>query len=440
MRRLALVALLFGLAAPLASAAEGEWEWEIPDDMTVEAQRPEGAIVTFVVRARYDGEEADVTCDPPSGSIFRIRRTDVDCEAKLEEEDDREDFRITVRDTTGPVLTLPANITVETSDPTGAVVTFTASASDVVDGPRPISCNPPSGTHFAHGTSRVNCSASDTRGNSTTGGFDITVTFPRGDPRITVPPDMTVEATSFAGAVVTYTASAVDRRDRPIPVSCNPPSGATFPLGTTTVTCTATDDGETEAERFKITVADRTMPVLTIPANKNLRTTRRLGVVVKFTASAIDAVDGGVVTTCTPPSGSLFSRGATVVTCVAGDRRGNVAVGKFTISVALVRAVRSASALFAPQAGARVRGTSVLRWRAVRKARFYNVQVYRNGRKILSRWPKRPRMRLGRSWTYQGRRFRLKRGVYVWYVWPAFGVPANPRYGKMLGGSSFRVV
>ena len=132
-------------------------------------------------------------------------------------------------------------------------------------------------------------------------------------------------------------------------------------------------------------------------------------------------------------------RGATVVTCVAGDRRGNVAVGKFTISVALVRTVRSASALFAPQAGARVRGPSVLRWRAVRKARFYNVQVYRNGRKILSRWPKRPRMRLGRSWTYQGRRFRLKRGVYVWYVWPAFGVPANPRYGKMLGKSSFRV-
>ena len=81
----------------------------------------------------------------------------------------------------------------------------------------------------------------------------------------------------------------------------------------------------------------------------------------------------------------------------------------------------------------------MLRWRAVPKAKFYNAQVYRNGRKILSLWPQRPRLKLTRSWQHGGRTFRLKPGVYTWYVWPGFGTLASPRFGKLLGQSSFRV-
>jgi hypothetical protein len=80
-----------------------------------------------------------------------------------------------------------------------------------------------------------------------------------------------------------------------------------------------------------------------------------------------------------------------------------------------------------------------LRWRAVRRARFYNVQVYRKGRKILSIWPRKTRLKLQKRWKYNGKTFRLTAGSYTWIVWPAFGTQAKPRYGAMLGRSTFRI-
>ncbi len=45
-----------------------------------------------------------------------------------------------------------------------------------------------------------------------------------------------------AGAVVTFaTPTAIDAVDGPMPVTCTPPSGATFPVGVTSVVCSATD-------------------------------------------------------------------------------------------------------------------------------------------------------------------------------------------------------
>jgi len=58
--------------------------------------------------------------------------------------------------------------------------------------------------------------------------------------------DTTVDATSPAGATVTYKAPAVTDGDDPSPPAavCTPPSGSTFAIGTTTVTCTATDSDD----------------------------------------------------------------------------------------------------------------------------------------------------------------------------------------------------
>ena len=56
-------------------------------------------------------------------------------------------------------------------------------------------------------------------------GFAAPVASAADPPVVTVPSDMTVEAQSFAGAAVTYTASAVDHKGDPIPVTCNPLRG-----------------------------------------------------------------------------------------------------------------------------------------------------------------------------------------------------------------------
>jgi len=60
-------------------------------------------------------------------------------------------------------------------------------------------------------------------------------------PVLTTPARIVVDATGPDGAAVSYAASAVDDVDGPVTVTCLPPSGATFAIGTTTVTCTASD-------------------------------------------------------------------------------------------------------------------------------------------------------------------------------------------------------
>ena len=101
-------------------------------------------------------------------------------------------------------------------------------------------------------------------------------------PTVTVPANMTVEATGPTGAVVTYTASARAFNGQELPVTCDAPSGSTFSLGARVVACTATHGGQTTTERFTVTVVDRTPPRVTVPPDKNLRTRNRAGVAVRY--------------------------------------------------------------------------------------------------------------------------------------------------------------
>ncbi|MFO1370942.1 MAG: HYR domain-containing protein [Candidatus Competibacteraceae bacterium] len=79
------------------------------------------------------------------------------------------------RDTTPPVLNLPADITVEATSPSGAAVTYSASATDDVDGPVPVKCAPASGSTFPIGTTTVSCTATDNAGNQASGSFKVKV-------------------------------------------------------------------------------------------------------------------------------------------------------------------------------------------------------------------------------------------------------------------------
>jgi hypothetical protein len=80
----------------------------------------------------------------------------------------------------------------------------------------------------------------------------------------------------------------------------------------------------------------------------------------------------------------------------------------------------------------------LLRWRRARGADYYNVQVFRHGRKILSAWPRRPRLQLKKSWTFRGRRYRLTSSRYRWYVWPGYGRRSDERYGRLIRTATFR--
>jgi hypothetical protein len=95
--------------------------------------------------------------------------------------------------------------------------------------------------------------------------------------------------------------------------------------------------------------------------------------------------------------------------------------------------------LRSPRDRAVVKSPPRLLWAPVPRASFYNVQLYSTNAKMLSAWPGRAKLTLSRRWTYAGRRFELKKGLYRWFVWPGFGSRAKGRYGQLLGQGTFRV-
>jgi hypothetical protein len=96
-------------------------------------------------------------------------------------------------------------------------------------------------------------------------------------------------------------------------------------------------------------------------------------------------------------------------------------------------------ALYAPARGKPAHAGTTLRWSSDKSATYYNLQLYRGGKKILSTWPVVTSFRLPRSWSYAGHSYRLARGTYKWFVWPGRGARANAKYGPLLGSSTFVV-
>jgi len=165
--------------------------------------------------------------------------------------------------------------------------------------------------------------------------FDIDITKPEIAFHANVGP---FEATSSTGAVATYESPSVtDNIDAPSTASCSPLSGATFPLGQTTITCNKTDTAGNTAipTTFTVTVVDSTKPVIAAHTSITTLATSPSGASVTYTAPlATDNVDTTSEASCTPASGSTFPIGVTTVTCTKTDAAGNSATPKtFTVTV-----------------------------------------------------------------------------------------------------------
>jgi hypothetical protein len=116
-------------------------------------------------------------------------------------------------------------------------------------------------------------------------------------PVLTLPDDITEEATSSVGAAVVFTVTATDAEDGDISssVTCSHNSGDTFPLGETTVTCSVTDDdGETAQGSFKVNVRDTTAPTFTaFPGDQTLIAANINGAALDLGSLTIEAKDYG---------------------------------------------------------------------------------------------------------------------------------------------------
>jgi flagellar hook assembly protein FlgD len=137
----------------------------IPEIVVAEGTSPSGANVTF--------DPAGATCDRASGSLFPMGDTTVNCTQTNSFGTSTGKFLVVVTDTIRPALSLPSNI--NTGNP---VVTYTATASDTIDGAITPVCSPASGSTFSNGTTVVLCIATDSHANSVSGSFTVTVTTP----------------------------------------------------------------------------------------------------------------------------------------------------------------------------------------------------------------------------------------------------------------------
>jgi Bacterial Ig domain/HYR domain len=175
--------------------------------------------------------------------------------------------------------------------------------------------------------------AFDASGNQLAAGATITVGDPP-PPTLTVPAPITREATSSRGAVVKFSATARDWNGAALPVTCKPASGTTFPLGTTKVSCSATDSvGHTTTKAFTVRVVDTTPPVVQVPGDVAVDATNPNGATVSYAATASDVVSGALVPSCTPAAGDTFAIGDTRVACSATDGAGNTGTASFAVHV-----------------------------------------------------------------------------------------------------------
>jgi hypothetical protein len=281
----------------------------LPGSIGAEASSPSGATVTFAATATDAEDDPDPTptCTPASGDVFGLGTTTVDCSVTdgggLSASGS---FTVTVSDTTAPVLVLPGDLTAEASGPAGASVGFSVSASDVVDGDVAVACDHASGDTFPLGTTVVACSSADAAGNATSGSFNVTVGDSTAPVLSGVPADISVTTNDPTGTTVSYTApTASDAADPNPTVGCAPASGSFIAVGTTTVTCTATDaTGNSSTAGFHVTVqfipddpdvdwtVDWGSPVSGSPASLETNRSRNVPIKVRIFADGVEQTDG----------------------------------------------------------------------------------------------------------------------------------------------------
>ena len=318
------------VAAPVVTA---------PAAQVAEATGSDGAVVDYPAVSAQDDVDGSLSpdCDHASGARFPLGVTTVTCTATdAHGNTGTAAFAVTVQDTTAPEVEVPATVVVEASGPLGTAVDLPAvTVHDAVDGSLDPHCTAISGQDFGLGDTQVTCTATDARGNIGTGTFTVRVRDTTA-PVLTVPADLTLEATGPDGAVVNYPAvTAQDTVDGPLPVTCLPVSGETFGLGVTTVTCTAADaHGNTGTATFTVTVTDSTAPTLAVPANLTVEATGEDGAQVDVPdAQALDLVDLVVGVECDHGGRQRFGHGVTTVACTATDAHGNRTSGSFTVTV-----------------------------------------------------------------------------------------------------------
>ncbi|XP_022111822.1 uncharacterized protein LOC110991038 [Acanthaster planci] len=321
-------------------APEFECPLPMPDETVDSGQSY--ATVDYVLPEGTDNVDTNiqVNCMDPPGSEFPIGQRNVTCSATDSAGNSKScSFPVNVRDNEGPKFECPIPMDLFiNADQSTAVVSYTLPiATDNVDGTVKVTCTPESGTALGVGRIMVKCTATDTSNIEETCEFPVVIKD-KISPEFECPSLTEVNVDpGKAYATVTYDVPmAKDNVDGTVMVNCEKPSGSTFGIGTSTVTCSATDSSNNKKTcTFVVDVTDNEAPVFTCPKNMKKSTDEGSATATVYysTPKATDIGDGSVQVTCDPVSGTAFAVGVNEVTCSASDSAGNKKTCPFDITV-----------------------------------------------------------------------------------------------------------
>ena len=337
------------VAVPFSTTAAGSWRFQVgPDFGNGSEMLVDGVVVSSRWYDVWSDGNLDNTGQVLDGLVtlaagthtLEIYGAESCCDGPW-----RARFQLAGASTWSPVQTSPPQVSVTglPADATGEFGTADPAClvSDPFDGTStpPARLSPISGPNAANGVGSrtATCSYTDSRGLSGTASVTYTIVDTGAPTLAGLPADSTSEATGPTGAAVTYASpTATDAVDGALPVTCAPASGATFSLGSTSVTCTATDaSANTASASFTVKVVDTTAPVITLAGNVTAAATSANGAAVQLgSATATDLVDGSVPVSCDHASGDTFALGTTTVTCTATDAHHNASTKALTVTVA----------------------------------------------------------------------------------------------------------
>jgi hypothetical protein len=239
-----LRAEITGTAQCCAGCAEIHCPTNQVAEICTNSPPPYGAVVNYPTPAAFShcGTITNLVCAPPSGSFFALGTNLVVCTTSDSLGNTATcTFKVIVRpDSTPPVVLQcpPLNISVTGCPPVVPILTNGLVAFDNCAGPGQLTITqlPPPGTPLPGGQTTVMVQVCDPAGNCTYCDVIISAQPTGGMPTITCPPPLTL-LTCNNSAIANFSPAAINASG----IACTPPSGSALPLGTTWVTCTATN-------------------------------------------------------------------------------------------------------------------------------------------------------------------------------------------------------
>ena len=247
-------------------------------------------------------------------------------------------FRVTVEDTEGPAVICPNDIRIGTDAGVETAVVFYTNPPQSMDnvGVVNTSISALSGSVFPLHDTVVEYTAFDKAGNKAMCKFKVTI-YDDEKPWLSCPDDLNISTAVGFPVAKNVSFYAVSRDNVKVThLASTFQSGDDFPLQTTTVNFSATDDfGNVAQCTFSVTVVDTEAPTVVCPSNIRVGTDAGIDTATVAFPTMPNASDNvGVVRASTSrPSGSVFPLHNTVVEYTAHDGAGNEGRCNFTVTV-----------------------------------------------------------------------------------------------------------